>query len=219
MRFLTVVWAVAERDLRVEFRGRELTPSLIQFMVLALLIANFAFDPGGSGRAQVGLGVLWLVLVFLGLLAFSRAFASDREQGSLDAMLLSPASPAGLMAGKALAAALVLILCELILLPASALMLGAPLNPVVFATVCLAVVGMATLGSLFAAVAAQARARELLLPVLALPLWIPYVVVGSGTVQESLSGVIPIQPLIGLAYLDILFLLVSALAARFVLDE
>ena len=215
MRSLAVVLAVARKDLRAELRGRELLPALAQFIVLALVIANFAFDLDAVSGPRLSPGILWLVLVFAGLVAFGRTFGAERESGSLEAMLLTPAGPAALFAGKALAAAAQLAAAEAVLLPAMA----------VVATVLLATVGMAALGSLFAALAAQTRARELLLPVLALPIWIPFVVVGGRAVQVAMSGqslaALPLagQPLVVLADFDILFLVVATLAARFVLDD
>jgi heme exporter protein B len=220
MRFLTVTWAVAWRDLRVELRGRELLPSIAQFIVLALVIANFAFDLDAVSVKRVSSGVLWLVLVFAGLVAFSRTFAGEREGGALDAMLLTPATHAAILTGKALAQAAVLLACELVLLPAMTVFLGAPLGAAEFGVVALAVVGMAILGCLFSALASQTRARELLLPVLALPLWIPYVVLGGGLLEQVQQQLpIPVQPLIALVYMDILFLMLTAVAARFVLDD
>ena len=220
MRFLGVAAAVARKDLRAEWRGRELLPALAQFVVLALVIANFAFDLDLTSGARLSPGILWLVLVFAGLVAFGRAFAAEREQGTLEAMLLTAAGPAAIFAGKALAAGLMLAACELVLLPALAVFLGAPLSAGVFATVLLATVGMTALGALFAALAAQTRARELLLPVLALPLWIPFVVVGGRAVQGAMGGA-PVtgQALAVLLDFDILFVVVASLAARFVLDD
>jgi len=225
MRSLAVVLAVARKDLRAELRGRELLPALAQFIVLALVIANFAFDLDAVSGPRLSPGILWLVLVFAGLVAFGRTFGAERESGSLEAMLLTPAGPAALFAGKALAAAAQLAAAEAVLLPAMAVFLGSPISPAVVATVLLATVGMAALGSLFAALAAQTRARELLLPVLALPIWIPFVVVGGRAVQVAMSGqslaALPLagQPLVVLADFDILFLVVATLAARFVLDD
>jgi heme exporter protein B len=220
VRFLVVVLAVAGKDLRSEWRGRELLPALAQFVVLALVIANFAFDLDLTSGPRLSPGILWLVLVFAGLVAFGRAFAGEREQGTLEAMLLTPAGPTAIFAGKALAAAALLAACELVLLPAMAVFLGAPLSPAVFATVLLATVGMAALGCLFSALAAQTRARELLLPVLALPLWIPFVVVGGRAVQAAMGGS-PLggQSLAVLLDFDVLFVVVASLAARFVLDD
>lgn len=170
-------------------------------------------------------GILWLVLIFAGLVAFGRAFAAEKESGSLEAMMLTPAGPAAIFMGKALAAAALLSACEAVLLPAMAVFLGSPISLAVVATVLVATAGMAALGSLFAALAAQTRARELLLPVLALPIWIPFVVVGGRAVQAAMTGqsltALPLseQPLLLLADLDILFLVVASLAARFVLDD
>jgi heme exporter protein B len=225
MRFALVVLAVARKDLRTELRGRELLPALAQFIVLALVIANFAFDLDLVSGPRLSPGILWLVLVFTGLVAFGRTFGAEKESGSLEAMLLTPAGPAAVFAGKALAAAALLAAAELVLLPAMAVFLGSPISVSVVATVLLATIGMAALGSLFAALAAQTRARELLLPVLALPLWIPFVVVGGRAVQAAMSGqslaALPLagQPLIVLADFDILFVVVASLASRFVLDD
>jgi heme exporter protein B len=225
MRFLPVVLAVARKDLRAELRGRELLPALAQFVVLALVIANFAFDVDLVQGPRLSPGILWLVLVFAGLVAFGRAFAGEKETGSLEAMLLTPAGATAIFAGKALAAAALLAACEAVLLPAMAVFLGSPISPLVVVTVLLATVGMSALGCLFAALAAQTRARELLLPVLALPLWVPFVVVGSRAVQAAMAGQsltsLPLagQPLLILVDFDILFLVVASMAARFVLDD
>jgi len=225
VRFLNVALAVARKDLRAELRARELLPALAQFVVLALIIANFAFDLDLVSGPRMSPGILWLVLVFAGLVAFGRAFAAEKESGSLEAMLLTSAGPASIFAGKALASAALLVACEAVLLPAMAVFLGSPISVAVVATVLLATGGMATLGCLFAALAAQTRARELLLPVLALPIWVPFVVVGGKAVQAAMTGqsltALPLsgQPLVILADFDILFLVVASLAARFVLDD
>jgi len=225
VRFLRIVCAVARKDLRSELRGRELLPALAQFVVLALVIANFGFDLDLVSGPRLSPGILWLVLVFAGLVAFGRAFAAEKESGSMEAMLLTPAGAAAIFAGKALASAALLVACEAVLLPAMAVFLGSPISGAVVVTVLIATAGMASLGSLFAALAAQTRARDLLLPVLALPIWIPFVVVGGKAVQAAMSGqslaALPLssQPLIIMADFDILFLVVASLAARFVLDD
>src|SRR5262249_41274413 len=155
MRFLVVALAVARKDMRAELRGRELLPSLAQFVVLALVIANFAFDVDLVQGPRLSPGILWLVLVFAGLVAFGRAFAAERDSGSLEAMMLTPAGAAAIFFGKAMAAAAMLAATEAVLLPAMAVFLGSPISPLVVATVLLATIGMAALGSLFAALAAQ----------------------------------------------------------------
>ena len=218
--FLRVVGAVARKDLRTELRSREMLPALGQFVVLALLIAFFGFDVE-TGGLKIAPGVLWLTVTFAGLVAFGRTFAAERDQASLEPLLLTPASRSAIFAGKALAAALVLAACEAVLVPA----MGVFFNTTVFSlelagALVLATIGMAGLGCLFAALAAQTRARDLLLPVLALPLWIPFVVVGGRAVQVALGAGGEVNGALALLLdFDILFVVVASLAAGFVLDD
>src|SRR5216683_526835 len=217
MRVISVALAVARKDLMSEWRTRELVPALAQFVVLALVIANFGFQFDTHTAPAIAPGVLWMALVFAGLVAFGRAFAAEREQSSLEAMLMTPASPAAIFAGKALAAALLLVVCEAVLLPALALFFRVPLSVAVVSAVLLATVGMAVLGCLFAAMVARVRARELLLPVLTLPLWIPFIVVGGQAVQAAMGGGGggASQATGLLVDLDILFVVLTSLTASF----
>ena len=129
-------------------------------------------------------------------------------------------SPGKPHAGKALAASALLILCEVVLLPALSLFFGTPFSAELVIAVLLATIGMASLGCLFAAVVARVRARELLLPLLVLPLWIPFIVAGGQAVQSAMGLPGSYDQAIGLLVdFDILFVVLTSLAARFVLDE
>jgi heme exporter protein B len=219
-RSVAVALAVARKDLRSEWRTRELVPALGQFVVLALVIANFGFSIDSRNAPAIAPGVLWLTLVFAGLVAFGRAFAAEREQSSLEAMLLTPAPSAAIFAGKALAAALLLVACEVVLLPVLSLFFGTPLNAALVVAVLVATVGMAALGCLFAAIVARVRAREVLLPLLTLPLWIPFVIAGGQAVQVAMGASGSYDQALGLLIdFDILFVVLTSLAARFVLDD
>ncbi|MFI4878525.1 MAG: heme exporter protein CcmB [Steroidobacterales bacterium] len=219
-RSLAIAYAVARKDLTAEWRTRELVPALGQFVVLALVIANFGFQIDSQNAAVIAPGVLWLALVFAGLVAFGRAFAAEREQASLEAMLLTTAPAAAIFAGKAIAAALLLIACEAVLIPALALMFGTPFNLELVAAVLIATVGMAALGCLFAAVVARVRSREVLLPLLTLPLWIPFIVAGGQAVQVAMGASGSYNQAVALLIdFDILFVVLTTLAARFVLDD
>ena len=220
MRFVSIALAVTRKDLRSEWRGRELVPALAQFIVLALVIANFGFQIVSRNASAIAPGVLWLALVFAGLVAFGRAFAAEKEQATLEAMILTAAPPAAIFAGKALAATVLLVACEAVLLPALTLFFGTPLTPELVAAVLLASIGMAALGCLFAAMVAQLRAREVMLPLLTLPLWIPFIVAGGQAVQVMMgAGGSYDQALELLIDFDILFVVLTSLAARFVLEE
>jgi heme exporter protein B len=215
-----VAIAVARKDLRSEWRTRELVPALAQFVVLALVIANFGFQIDPRNAPSIAPGILWLALVFAGLVAFGRTFAAEREQASLEAMLMTPASPVAIFAGKAIAATALLVVCEAVMLPALSLFFGAPFSLAVISAVLLATFGMAALGCMFAAMVARIRARELMLPLLTLPLWIPFIVAGGQAVQSAMG--LPgnyDQAMALLLDFDILFVVLTSLAARFVLDE
>ena len=219
MRSLTVALAVARKDLLTEWRGRELVPALAQFVVLALVIANFGFQIDSRNAPAIAPGVLWLALVFAGLVAFGRAFAAEKEQESLEQMLLTSAPASAIFIGKTLAATVLLVLCEAVLLPALALFFGTPLSVGLAAVILLATVGMAALGCLFAAMVAQLRAREVMLPLLTLPLWIPFIVAGGQAVQVMMGGGGSAGQAFNLLIdFDILFLVLTSIAARVVLD-
>jgi heme exporter protein B len=220
VRSIRIAFAVARKDLRSEWRTKELIPALAQFVVLALVIANFGFQIDSRNATSIAPGVLWLALVFAGLVAFGRAFASEREQASLEAMMLTSASPGAIFTGKAFAAATLLVICEAVMLPALSLFFGTPFNAQVVVAVLLATVGMAALGCLFAAMVARVRARELLLPLLTLPLWIPLIIAGGQAVQAAMGLPASYDEGIGLLIdFDILFVVLTSLAARFVLDD
>jgi len=133
-----VALAVARKDLRSEWRTREVVPALAQFIILALLIGNFGFQIDSRNATTIAPGILWLALVFAGLVAFGRTFAAEREQASLEAMLMTPASPVAIFAGKALAAGALLVICEAVLLPALSILFGTPFSGDVVAAVLLA---------------------------------------------------------------------------------
>ena len=220
MNPIRVAIAVARKDLRSEWRTRELVPALAQFIILALLIANFGFQINSNDAPSIVPGVLWFALVFAGLVAFGRTFAAEREQASLEAMLMTPASPIAIFAGKAVAATALLIACEAVMLPALSLFFGTDIGFDTILAVFLATIGMAALGCLFAALVARVRARELMLPLLTLPLWIPFIIAGGMAVQTALGLPGSYDEAIGLLIdFDILFIVLTSLAARFVLDE
>jgi heme exporter protein B len=215
-----VAIAVARKDLVSEWRTREMVPALAQFVILALLIGNFGFQIDSRNAPAIVPGILWLALVFAGLVAFGRTFAAEREQASLEAMLMTPASPVAIFAGKALAASAVLVICEAVMLPALSLFFGTPFSADVVFAVLLATVGMAALGCIFAAMVARVRAREVLLPLLTIPLWIPFIIAGGQAVQAAMGLPGSYDQAIGLLIdFDILFVVLTSLAARFVLDE
>ena len=175
--YLSDVAALARKDLLLELRGRDTLPAMLLFVASALVIFHFAL-PSGTGELA-GLGLLWVAIVFTALLGLSRAFVAEREQGVLDVLVLAPSDRSAIWLGKAIAALTFLALAEVVALPLFALFFSS-VDGATVAGVVLADVGICAVGVFLAAMSIATRARELLLPVLFLPLAIPLIVGGVG---------------------------------------
>jgi heme exporter protein B len=177
VRYFADVAALARKDILLEFRSRDTLPAMLLFVVSALVVFHFALPADTSETAETGL--LWIALLFTALLGLARAFVAEREQRVLDGLVLAPCDRSAIWLGKAIGVGAFLVLAEVVALPAFALFFG-PLSWELVAAVALADIGLAAVGTLLAAMAAAGRARELLLPLLFLPLVIPIVVGGVG---------------------------------------
>ena len=177
MSYFADVGALARKDLLLELRAKETLPSMLVFVIATLTIFHFAL-PRGTGHLAA-LGLLWVALVFTALLGLTRAFVAEREQGLFDALVLAPCDRSAIWLGKAISVFAFLVAAEVVALPAFAVFFNG-IGGRTIAAVALADVGIATVGTLLGAMAVAGRARELLLPLLFLPLAIPIVVGGVG---------------------------------------
>ncbi len=177
MTYVADVGALARKDLLLELRAKETLPAMLLFVLAALTIFHFALPRGTSHTAALGL--LWAALIFTALLGLTRAFVAEREQGMFDALVLAPCDRSAIWLGKVLAVLAFLVAAQVVALPAFAAFFSG-LDGRTVAAVALADVGIATVGTLFGAMAVAGRARELLLPLLFLPMAIPIVVGGVG---------------------------------------
>jgi heme exporter protein B len=177
MTYVADVGALARKDLLLELRAKETLPAMLLFVVAVLTIFHFALPHGTSHAAALGL--LWAALIFTALLGLTRAFVPEREQGMFDALVLAPCDRSAIWLGKALAVLAFLVAAEVVALPAFAAFFSG-IDGRTVAAVALADIGIAAVGTLFGAMAVAGRARELLLPLLFLPMAIPIVVGGVG---------------------------------------
>jgi heme exporter protein B len=171
------VVALARKDLRLELRARDTLPAMLLFVLSTLAVFHFAL-PAGTGE-NAAYGLLWIAILFTALLGLARAWAPEREGGALDGLVLAPSDRSAIWLGKTLATFAFLAAAELVALPAFALFF-APLDATAVIGVVLASIGICAVGSLLAAMAAASRGREVILPLLFLPLAIPLVVGGVG---------------------------------------
>jgi heme exporter protein B len=175
--YLADVTALARKDLKLELRARDTLPAMLLFVLSTLVVFHFAL-PEGSGE-DAAYGLLWVAIVFTALLGLARAWVPEREHGVLDGLVLAPCDRSAIWLGKALAVLAFLVAAEVVALPTFALFFE-PLDATALAGVALANVGICAVGTLLAAMAAATRTRELILPLLFLPLAIPLVVGGVG---------------------------------------
>jgi heme exporter protein B len=212
MTYFADVGALARKDLLLELRARDTLPAMLLFVVSTLVVFHFVLPADSSDLAATGL--LWVALLFTALLGLSRSFAAEREQGVIDGLVLAPSDRSAIWLGKALSILAFLGLAEVIALPAYALFFK-PVGAALVGGVVLADVGIAAVGTLLAAMATASRARELLLPLLFLPLAIPIVIGGVGA---SVSGE-PARYLGLLGLYDALFAIICWASFEYVVTE
>lgn len=217
------VWTLLKKDIAVELRSKESVPIMVIFSVVALVIFNFTFDLRTGNVVLLAPGILWVAFLFSGLLGLGRTFAREVERGSLDGLRASPVDPGAMYLSKVLGTFLFVGILQVILVLLVAALFDVPiLHPYLALVLPLGGFGFAAVGTPFAAMTVNTRAREALLPVLLLPLLLPLVLaVVSGTaLAMDGEGWEEIGRWINLLVgYDILFLTVSFLFFHAVVEE
>jgi heme exporter protein B len=212
MTYFADVFALARKDILLELRSRDTLPAMLLFVVSTLVVFHFALPANASDTAETGL--LWVALLFTALLGLVRAFVAEREERVLDGLVLAPCDRSAIWFGKGIGVLAFLVAAELVALPAYALFFQ-PVGWELVAAIALADVGLAAVGTLLAAMATAGRARELLLPLLFLPLVIPIVVGGVGASVADDPG----RYLAFLGLYDAVFAILSWASFEYVVTE
>jgi heme exporter protein B len=212
MTYFADVFALARKDLLLELRSRDTLPAMLLFVVSTLVVFHFALPGDASDTAETGL--LWVALLFTALLGLVRAFVAEREERVLDGLVLAPCDRSAIWLGKGIGVLAFLVAAELVALPAYALFFQ-PVGWELVAAIALADIGLAAVGTLLAAMATAGRARELLLPLLFLPLVIPIVVGGVGASVADDPG----RYLAFLGLYDAVFAILSWASFEYVVTE
>jgi heme exporter protein B len=229
--YFTDVAALARKDLLLELRAKETLPAMLLFVISALTVMHFAvpsasevlealgFLPPATDELvrayfdDVALGLLWVAIIFTALLGLTRAFVPEREQRVMDALILTPADRSAIWLAKAISVFAFLAAMELVALPAFSLFFS-PVDAQTVAAVALANVGICAVGTLTGAMAVAGRARELLLPLLFLPLAIPVVVGGVGASTGAGK-----EYMLFLVLYDVIFALLAWASFEYVVAE
>ena len=237
--FIGKTLVLARKDLRIETRARDTLPPMLAFAFAVTLLLAFTLPAPGPLRrpidipaagtvrlADVLAGFLWITVLFAGLIGFARTFETERRDGALEVLLLAPLDRSGLFVAKAVANLVYIVLVEIFLLPAFAILYGVDLGSSFGALVLVALlvdIGFVSTGTLFASLAARTRSRELMLPILALPAVVPVFIaavelssdlfLGGGFDAVTETGWFAI-----LVVFDIVFSVVGALGFEFAIE-
>lgn len=215
------VWTILWKDIRCELRSKQMWAGMGLFALLVLVIFNFAFDLRVDNKAAVAPGALWVAFVFASFLGLGRTIAAEREKGSFDRLLLCPVNRKAIYLAKLLGNVLFIGVVEIVALPVFAALFNVPfavgaLIPIVL----LGTVGIASVGTLFSALAAATRARELLLPILVFPLIVPIVIAAVRATGALMVVTANEPPWLGLiAAFDAIFLSLSTILFEYVIEE
>jgi heme exporter protein B len=220
------VGALLRKDLRLELRAPQAVPAMALFSVTTFVVFHFAIQRG-QVEGDLASGVLWVTLLFAAMLGTSRLFVADHEEGGLDGFLLAPVDRTALLVAKAISMFAYLAVVEIVAVPAFAIMLLGPTPDAgalaqLVAVLALADAGVALVGTMVGALAVQTRARDLLVPLLALPLLIPVVIAAAKATTPLLAtatGDVGARWLLMLGLYDLVFGLLAYAVFDFLVED
>lgn len=221
---LRATFTLLTKEIRLEFRTRELLSATLVFALVILVFFNFAFEPTPAESRRYGPGLLWIAFLFAGSLMLQPSFAREHADDTLDALRMTPVGSFSILAAKILSNLLFLSICEAILVPVFSLLYDVSLVPFVGRLVIvllLGSVGMVTTGTVFSAIAAHARMRELLLPILLLPVLAP-LLIAAVSATMSLFADSPAMDRLWVPFLggfDIVFITGAWILSDFLMEE
>ncbi len=181
--------AVAWKDMAAELRSRELFSAMLVFSLIVIVIFNFALELDIRTRQSVTAGVLWVTFAFAGTLGLNRSMAIEKDQNSLDGMLLAPVDRSAIYFGKVISNLAFMLIVEIIVLPVYSLLYNVNLFvPGFLLVLLLGSIGYIVVGTLMAAMAVQSRTRDVLLPILHFPVAIAVLVAAVKASGGYLTG-------------------------------
>ena len=221
--FVKAVAAVVWKDLRAEFRSRELFSAMLVFSLLIILIFNFALDLDIKTRQSVTAGVLWATFAFAGTLGLNRSMAIEKDRGCLDGLLLAPVDRSAIYFGKVISNLAFMLIVEMIVLPLYSVLYSVNLfQPGLLLVILLGSIGYVGVGTLLAAMSVQTRTRDILLPILLFPVVIPVLLAAVKASSGFLTGVDPSEILFPIGLLvsyDIIFIAIAFMVFDTVVEE
>ncbi|MCD6289309.1 MAG: heme exporter protein CcmB [Anaerolineae bacterium] len=217
------VLAITWKDVISELRTREIFSAMFVFALLCVFIFQFAFDLQAENTRVLVPGVLWVTIVFSGVLGLNRSFVLEADKGCLDGLLLAPVDRSAIYFGKMLGNLIFMSVVELIILPLFMILFNLPLwHPGILVVIFLGTLGFSAVGTLFSAMAVNTRTREIMLPILLFPVILPVLIAGVRMTGGFLDGTALAEMqnwarlLVGF---DIIFLAIALMTFDYVVEE
>ncbi len=221
--YLQVLWAILRKDLALEMRTRELLVSTFAFALISVVVFSFAFVWRGEGVARLAAGVLWVTFAFAGTLGLNRSLVREVDQGALAGLMLAPVDRSAIYLGKMVANFLFLLGMEVAITPIFAVFTNLNLFRLELVPIfLLGTLGFAAAGTLLATLSVQTRTREVLLPLLLLPILVPVLIGATEATGAVLTGAGWGEAMAGLRWViafDLLSLAVGLLTFDVLLEE
>jgi len=191
MRGLQSIWLVLKKDVVVELRNREVVATMVLFSILLVVIVAFSLSIDETRARLVGSGIVWIVVLFAGTLGLGRVFEREKENGCLTGLLLSPAGPGAIFIAKVLGLFVFMLITEAITIPLAFVFIGMSIPTegiwILVLALLLGTIAFAFVGTLFAAMFANARLKDVLLPVVVYPVVSPVLIAGVKLTEISMG--------------------------------
>ena len=223
MHFIRKVTAIVHKDITTELRTKEMFSSMLVFSLMAVFIFSIALDLAASDPLDTTPGLLWVTIAFAGTLGLNRSLAQEQENGCMDGLLLAPMDRSAIFFGQALGNVLFMLVVEMVVVPIFSVLFNVPLlRGSVLLVVVLGTIGYASVGTLFSTMAVNTRAREVMLPILLLPVSIPIFISAVNATAGLLAGD-PVSEVSSwlqlLVAFDAIIIAVSFMTFEFVVEE
>lgn len=190
-KYFKTIYHIFEKDILLELKSKEVINSMLIFSLLTVIVFSFIFEPGAEYKNDLVGGILWMAIVFAGILGLNKSMMSEINGGNLNALLLAPVDKSAIFFGKVLSNFVFLVFMEIITIPVFTIFYNINVfqhNLLSIPVLILGNYGFSILGTLFSIISVKSRTREVMLPILLLPLMIPIILAAIQSINIFING-------------------------------
>ena len=190
MNYFKALFTIVKKDVLMEMRTKEVVNASLVFAILLVIVFSFIMEPGSEVEKKIAGGIFWMAVTFSGILGLNKTMMSELEGGNFEALMLAPVDKSAIFFGKVISNMLVLILLEIILISLFLVFYSINIvsHPLMIAVLFLATYGYALVGTLFSMISVRTNSREIMLPLLLLPIMIPILIAAILSTNIFISG-------------------------------